>query len=167
MVYLEEVREQGEDPAIAGSVGERLVRAGADGSAKSVIVDDKAYIALYGPSNSPDGKWAAFAAINIPRMGYNKGFDLFRWLGLEPEVAYAHGLPWELFIAPTAGGKPVKATNLSEDQPHAAWLDNSTLAFMGSYGLYKLRIDDKGKPVGGSSKIHAGAPHGGLTWHGP
>src|SRR5207244_1480285 len=96
MIFVEEVKEQSQDPSIVGAIGERLARARADGSTRSIIVDDNALIALYGPNTSPDGKWAAFAAINIPRMGYTKQFDLFRWLGLEPEVAYAHGLPWEL-----------------------------------------------------------------------
>jgi hypothetical protein len=167
MVYLEDVQEKGADPASAASVGQRLICVKADGISKSVLVNDNAYIAMFTPSISPDGKWVAFAAINVPRMGSNKDFDFFSWLGLEPEIAQAHGLPWEMFIVPTDGGKPIKATSLAEDQPRPAWLDNSTLAFMGSSGLYKLRISNDGKPVGGPSKISDGAPHGGLTWHGP
>ena len=68
---------------------------------------------------------------------------------------------------PTAGGKSAKATNLSEDQPRPAWLDNSTLTFMGTYGLYKLNIGPDGKATASPTRIHAGAAHGGLTWHGP
>ncbi len=56
---------------------------------------------------------------------------------------------------------------MAEDQPHAAWLDNSTIAFMGVSGLYKMQLDRDGKPIGKPQKIHDGAPHGGLSWHAP
>jgi Tol biopolymer transport system component len=168
LVFLADVAEPGADADSAASVGEVLAMSNADGSGKSQLVDDKAYIAMYTPSVSPDGKWVAFAAIDIPRTGQvERGFDFLAWLGLKPETAAAHGLPWELFLVPTAGGKPVKATSLTEDQPRPAWLDNSTLSFMGSYGLYRLQLDANGKPVGKTDKIHNGAPHGGLTWHAP
>ncbi len=78
-----------------------------------------------------------------------------------------HGLPWELFLVSANGGEVTQLTKLNEDQPTPAWLDNSTLAFMGSTGLYKLGIDASGKPVGTPQKIHAGAPHGGISWHAP
>jgi hypothetical protein len=56
---------------------------------------------------------------------------------------------------------------MNEDQPHPVWLDNSTIAFMGTTGLYKLTIGSDGKPTGAPVKIHDGAPHGGLTLHAP
>jgi hypothetical protein len=79
-------------------------------------------------------------------------------------IASAHGLPWDVFLVPSAGGTPVRLTQLNEDQPHAVWLDNSTIAFMGTTGLYKLSINANGQPTGQPTKIHDGAPHGGLTW---
>jgi hypothetical protein len=56
---------------------------------------------------------------------------------------------------------------MSEDQPHPTWIDDSTIAFMGIGGLYRLQLGPDGNPLGKPQKIHEGAPHGGLTWHGP
>ena len=79
-------------------------------------------------------------------------------------TASAHGNPWDLFLVPVAGGNSIRLTKLNEDQPHPVWLDNSTIAFMGTTGLYKLSINAGGQAAGQPTKIHDGAPHGGLTW---
>ncbi len=151
------------------TAGSRMVREVPNSTSPMVLADDKAYIAFYGPTTSPDGSRVVFAGIEttptIPKPG---GFDLFHWLTFQPEVAYAHGLPWELYSVPTDGKKQSeRLTNMAEDQPHAAWLDNSTIAFMGVSGLYKMQLDRDGKPIGKPQKIHDGAPHGGLSWHAP
>jgi hypothetical protein len=149
--------------------GVKLVREKPDGSLSQVLVDSSAYTAFYGPTSSPDGSKVAFAAIEVPPAVPGGGaLDILKWLTFEPEVAYAHGLPWDLYMVPgNGGGKAVRLTNMAEDQPHAAWIDNDTLAFMGVSGLYKLQLGPDGNPTGKPQKIHEGAPHGGLTWHGP
>jgi hypothetical protein len=145
---------------------QRLVRVSADGSSKSVLVNDNTYQLMYAPSMSPDGKWVVFAAINPPAPQASQ-FDFFRWLSLEPETASAHGQPWDLYLVPSTGGTATRITSLNEDQPHPVWLDNSTIALMGTTGLYKFAIGNDGKPISAPVKIHNGAPHAGLTWHAP
>lgn len=154
-----------------GTSGVRLVREKPDGSLSQVLVDGSAYSAFYGPSASPDGSKVVFAAIEVvpvdPGSG-GGGLDLLKWLTFQPEVASAHGLPWDLYMVPAnGGGTPVRLTNMSEDQPHPTWIDDSTIAFMGISGLYKLQLGPDGNPLGKPQKVHEGAPHGGLTWHGP
>jgi hypothetical protein len=137
-----------------------------DGSGQRVLVNEHAFQMVYEPRISPDGKWVAFAAINQPPpQGRND--NLLKWLLLLPETAYAHGLPWDLYLVSTGGGPPIQLSKLNEDQPVAAWLSNTTIDFMGVRGLYQVRIGADGKPMGDASKVHEGAPHGGLSWHAP
>jgi hypothetical protein len=160
---------QGSDTAGANA-GIKLVREKPDGTLSQVLVDSPTFSAFYGPAASPDGSKVAFAAIEIPPISPGSGsdFDLVKWLTFQPEVASAHGLPWDLYLVPgNGGGTPVRLTNMSEDQPHPTWVDNDTIAFMGISGLYRLQLDPEGNPLGKPEKIHEGAPHGGLTWHGP
>ena len=125
------------------------------------------FVAMDYPTVSPDGKWVAFAAIYLPRKGGQQGFDLLSWLGLKPELASAHGLPWDMFLVSMEGGTPIKISAMSDDQPHPAWLSNTVFAYMGSYAMYKVEIDSSGKPLQAPQEIHEGVSHGGLTWHGP
>jgi len=165
LTFLENVPSQ--DPSGDLPPGQRLVIANTDGSGKKVLVDEKGFQMMYAPDISPDGKWVAFAAINVPPPKSETGFDFLRWLLFLPDKAYAHGLPWDMYMVSTSGGAPIQLTSLNEDQPYPVWLDNSTLAFMGVRGLYKLQIGPDGQPKGQADKIQEGAPHGGLTWHQP
>jgi hypothetical protein len=149
---------------------QRLMVAGLDGKSPRVVLDENAFQAMYAPRMSPDGKWIAFAAVNVPppdAAPQGALFDPLEWLGLKPHTASAHGLPWDVYLVPTSGGVAVRLTKLDEDQPFSAWLDNSTIAFMGLNGMYKVQIDSNGAPVGDPVKVHEGAPHGGLSWHAP
>lgn len=165
MVYLENLPAKSADGV---TPLQRLVRqeTGDASTGPSVLVPENTYQLMYAPDMSPDGKWVVFSAINVPPTPPG-GFDPFKWLLMEPETASAHGLPWDLFIVPASGGDSARLTTLNEDQPYPAWLDNTTLAFMGTKGLYKMSIDAQGKGVGEPAIIHKGAPHGGLTWHAP
>jgi len=150
--------------------GQQLVSANADGSGKTVLVNDKAFIAITYPTISPDGKWVAYSAIYLPRTGGQSDhdlFDLLGWLGLEPQPALAHGLPWDMFVVASKGGTPLKISQSSDDQPHPAWLDASTLTYMGTYGMYRVQIGGDGTPLQAPEEIHQGVSHGGLTWHTP
>jgi hypothetical protein len=168
IIYLGTPTEGTDATGAAASV--KMVREKPGGTLSQVLVDNPTFSAFYGPAASPDGSKVAFAAIEIPPVspGSGNGFDVIKWLTFQPEVAYAHGLPWDLYLVPSnGGGTPIRLTNMSEDQPHPAWVDDSTLAFMGVSGLYKLQLGPDGNPLGKPEKIHEGAPHGGLTWHGP
>jgi Tol biopolymer transport system component len=156
---------------------ERLMKASEDGKSPVVLADETQFQLMYSPRMSPDGKWVAFAAINVPPLNSTLPtptstsgggpFDLLGWLGLAPRNAQAHGLPWDVYLVPSAGGEPIRLTKLDEDQPVPTWLDNSTIAFMGTQGLFKISIDGNGNPQGNPVKLHDGAPHGGLSWRGP
>jgi WD40 repeat protein len=183
IAYIERVSAPNADLSTQGV--DRLVLVGPGDAQPRVLVTEKAYQAIQAPQLSPDGKWVVFSAINVPPSGLQQlmpqgttqqsGCDsrqepgcfllsAFRFLTFAPLTASAHGLPWDVFLVPAAGGNPIRLTQLNEDQPHAAWLDNSTIGLMGTTGLYKLSINAGGQPAGQPTRIHEGAPHGGLTW---
>jgi hypothetical protein len=175
---------------------QQMVRVSPDGKTRSIIVPPNSFHNMYAPVMSPDGKWVAFAATNVPPdnavvtpivppglptsvppIGVpvptitpgtsGDGLDLFALLGLDAKPAQAHGLPWDLFLVPVAGGTPIRLTRLDEDQPYVTWTGNNTINFMGVTGLYQFDIDANGFPTTPPYKLHDGAPHGGLSWHQP
>ena len=173
---------------------QRMVRVSPDGKTKSVIVAENSFQNMYAPVMSPDGNWIAFAATNVPPENAvitplippnlptdvpvpgvpvptitpgGGSVDLFALLGLKAQTAQAHGLPWDLFLVPVGGGTPIRLTHMDEDQPYVTWTGNNTINFMGISGLYQLKIDANGYPTTRPSKLHDGAPHGGLSWHKP
>jgi hypothetical protein len=165
VAFIERLLAQDETGGVLSKY--RLKLANADGQHARTLVDENAYQTLYAPAISPDGKWVVFAATSAPPPQSSR-FDFWSWLMLQPQSASAHGLPWELYLVSAEGGAPAeKITNLNEDQPHATWLDSSTIAFMGTTGLYKFTIGPAGKATSDPTKVHPGAPHGGLSWHAP
>jgi hypothetical protein len=185
MAFIEYVEPTGDNQGFIAPL-QRLVRAQSDGETRKVLFDETVFQLLYAPSGSPDGKWIVFSAVNIPPIGKDPfpttipfngtpipnntptgGFDFFSWLGIAPQQAEAHGLPWDLFMVSSEGGAPIRLTTMDEDQPYPIWLDNSTIAFMGITGLYTLSINEDGSPIGIPTRIHDGAAHGGLSWSGP
>jgi hypothetical protein len=191
MVALEYVPTQ--DPAAVAPL-EEMVRVSADGKSKKVIVAANSFQNMYAPVMSPDGKWIAFAATNVPpenaaitpiippnlptsvpvpgvpiptiTPGGEAG-GLLGLLGLTAKPAAAHGLPWDLFLVPAEGGTPIRLTHMDEDQPFVTWTGNNSINFMGISGLYELKLEANGYPTTTPSKLHDGAPHGGLSWHKP
>jgi hypothetical protein len=83
---------------------------------------------------------------------------------MAPQRADAHDLPWDVYQVLTGGGEITRLTSLEEDEPYPIWLDNTTIAFMGAGGLYKLDLNTDG---GTPQRLYPGAPHGGLSWHSP
>lgn len=163
MLYLEDTV-----PSDAGgSPGQRLMLASPDNARESELVNDTTYQRMLAPHVSPGGTWVVFSAVNVPPAKRSTGFDLFKWLLWEPEVASAHGNPWDLFLVPSTGGPATRLTTLDEDEPYPTWMDNNTIAFMGATGLYRLSIDSSGNPAGAPTKLDEGSRHGGLTWHAP
>lgn len=165
VIYLEEIGDsQGLAPLLQVST------AASDQGPHKVVVPPNDFFDLYAPRMSPDRKWVVFAAavqnpVNTPTA--RRDFDPWSWLSFEPRTASAHNFPWELYIVPASGGPATRLTSLSDDQPHAVWLDNSTIAFMGIKGLYTLTITPDGKPAGEPARLINGVQHSTLTWHAP
>jgi len=144
--------------------GQQLVY-GDGKSTPLVLVKPLTYPQMNSPAMSPDGKWVVFTA---PNGSSGEGrIDFFQWLLFTPSTASAHDLPWDLFMVPASGGEITRLTTLDEDRPFPVWLDNSTIAFLGEEGLYKLSLDAAGKPSGSPTKLTEGVYHGHLTWYGP
>lgn len=152
-------------PASLGdNPGQQLVY-GDGKSTPLVLVKPNSYPLMASPAMSPDGKWVIFSAPN-GSTGEAR-IDFFQWLLLAPNTASAHDLPWDIFMVPASGGEITRLTTLDEDRPANVWLDNSAIAFMGEGGLYKLSLDDAGKPSGSPTMLTEGVYHGDLTWYGP
>lgn len=164
LVYLEDVPPQ--DTWASAPLQQRLVRRTLRTGETQVLVDTQRYLLMDAPQISPNGRWVAFSAINsAPPTG--RGLDFFQWLFFVPQPAAAHGLPWDIYLVPLAGGTSMRLTMLDEDEPYAVWLDNATLAFIGAQGLYKVAIDEAGKSVGDPQKLDVGARQRKLTWRAP
>jgi Tol biopolymer transport system component len=161
IVYLHEVIDRQ-----AGTVKHGISIAEPDGQESKILVGDTAFPAIYAPRPSPDGKWIAFSAVD-PDMGRKQNGDFWTWLLFQPEVAEAHGAPWDIYVVPVEGGPTSRITALLDDEPRSTWLDNSTIAFMGIKGINTVKVSSEGRPAGNPIQIHRGADHGGLSWHGP
>jgi Tol biopolymer transport system component len=79
---------------------------------------------------------------------------------LAPPVAYAHGVPWDLWLANADGSGRKRITNIQEDSPVPTWSpDGKWIAFGGELGLY---LTD---PEGTQLRRLADQPgNGGVTW---
>lgn len=133
---------------------------------RKILVEGHKYPEMYAPSMSPDGKWVVFSAVNEKGF-FDPDHGFLDWLLFKSRTAYAHDVPWELYLIPASGGEPAMLTTLNEDQPHAVWLDSSTIAFLGANGIYRLNIDSGGKTSGEVVKLREGLRHGTLAWYGP
>lgn len=171
IMYVEEIPDAGiATPTGASPAMNRLVRSNADGSGRVVVIESFPAFSIIGPQMSPDGKWVVFSSPMPMGQGERKESrqrDFWSWLFFEPEVAEAHGLPWDLYMVSANGGQPARLTSILDDEPHSTWLDNSMLAFMGVNGFFKLKVDVEGKAVGNPERLGDGFRHAALTWHGP
>lgn len=161
MAYLEDA-----PPANPGDTpGQQLVYR-TKNAPHTVLVPPMTYIRMRAPAISPDREWVVFSAPNGgPARPQER--SLLQFLAIEPDTAYAHDIPWDLFMISTAGGKPIRLTTLDEDEPFPVWLNPSTIAFAGKTGLYKLNIDPTGNPITQPTKLHTGLDHTQLSWHTP
>ncbi|HEY3082440.1 MAG TPA: hypothetical protein VGM69_21345 [Chloroflexota bacterium] len=135
-----------------------------DGSGESEVLPPGDFAGILAPRFSPDGKTIAFAGAQIPRptgpqpkaaspLGALAGI-------LAPPPAEAHGLPWEIWTVPTAGGPPKQLTIFAEDTPYPAWsADGAKLLVYAAGGLY--RID---AVTGDTEALSTDGAHGGMDW---
>jgi Tol biopolymer transport system component len=147
-----------------------ISKATSDEAPHTAVVPNSAFYDLYAPKVSPDGKWVVFAAAQTTSGKADNpsaDFDFFSWLTFQPRTASAHNFPWDLYLVPASGGKIQRLTNLNDDQPYSAWIDNQTIAFIGIKGLFKLTVDETGKAEGDPVRLTDGVQHSALTWHAP
>lgn len=157
--------------------GQAYVRRTLATGAECELLPDTAFQLLALPRLSPDGKRLAFAgsgpadkiaggcgataSISTHGEAVPALLSIGQWLGVIPEVAWAHGLPWDLWAMNLDGSGVTKLATLQEDEPNVAWSpDGGThIAVFGTAALYV--VDSKG---GQAQKVVEGGGYGGLDW---
>jgi Tol biopolymer transport system component len=138
-----------------------LMLADSDGQNARPLFPPDLYQDVLAPRFSPDGTQVAFAAVT-PLEVPSGEFDLLRALGLAPLPARANGVPWDIYLAPVAGGQITRLTRLNADQPVVAWSnDGKRLALLDEKGLFMLDLADP-------AALHQVGPpssHGQLDWY--
>jgi Tol biopolymer transport system component len=139
-----------------------------------VLLSDQVFSGYSLPRVSPDGTRIAVGASGEPNPqpsacgGAGSSvpptarqvatLDLASWLG--HSVAYAHGLPADVWTFGLDGSNLVRVADLKEDEPNVAWSpDGSRIAVFGIAALYI--VDARG---GTPSKLVDQGGYGGLDW---
>jgi Tol biopolymer transport system component len=138
------------------SDGDELVLLLPDGTER-VLVPRGSFQSLAAPRFSPDGQWIAFAATTAgqPRGEQPGGPTLL----LGPTIAYAHGLPWDIWLVDMSGGLQL-VNKLAEDDPTVAWSpDGRYLAVSGETGVYIVAIAG-----GRATRVANIGGFGGIDW---
>ena len=150
------------------------------------LVSDQVFQYLSLPRISPDGTRLAFGGsgeANIqpsgcggdPRAKPSASSPPARLIGqvslppaglsglvslLQPEVAYAHGLPADVYSLNLDGSSLTRIADIKDDDPTVSWSpDGSKLAIFGVAALYV--VDGKGGPT---EKLVDHGGYGGLDW---
>jgi Tol biopolymer transport system component len=111
--------------------------AGADGSNPRTVLADRRFTSLAFPRFAPDGERLAFAAVGGPITVRGRVGERLPAFG--PNIAAAHGLPWDLWEIRVDGSGLRRLTEVAEDDPALAWSpDGRWLAFNGGSGVYVL-----------------------------
>jgi Tol biopolymer transport system component len=151
-----------------------------DGSHSRQLLDKEAFAALEGARFSPDSQTLVFAASGAPQKqlpGFEAGRggtnEVARFLTATAEAcrvkflftcwvntAYAHGLPWDLWLVNLDGTRFERLTEVGADSPYPAWSpDGKFVAFMDLSGFYVVNRETK---EGNLISINGG--HGALDW---
>lgn len=125
-----------------------------DGSNAKMLIDTQTFSALYGARFSPDSQTILFTASGAPKKklpgvaqlispGKNSCAVEFLFTCLV-ERAYAHGLPWDLWLSNLEGSKFTRLTDIGSDSPSPAWSsDGKYVAFFEATGIYVLDGEKK------------------------
>jgi Tol biopolymer transport system component len=106
-----------------------------------------------GPSGCGGDPRSKPAASGLP-----VGLDVLALLG--PDVAYAHGLPADIYALNLDGGNMTRIADIKDDDPTLAWSpDGTKLAVFGVAALYVA--DAKGGPT---EKLVEQGGYGGIDW---
>jgi Tol biopolymer transport system component len=136
----------------------------AGGEPKTLVRADR-FAGLLAPRFSPDGQTIAFSAASMPtgagapQPKASGPLDRLREL-IAPATAYAHGLPWEIWTVPTAGGDLRQLTLIQEDTPQAAWsADGARMLVYGAGGLHRVEVGSAQ-----TQTLSSNGGHGGMDW---
>jgi Tol biopolymer transport system component len=121
--------------------GNDLYIANPDGTSQVPVFQPGTYPPIDAHTFTVDGNQLIFSMVNPQPAPASFWWDKF--FGVE--VASAHSVPSDWYIAPIAGGNPQRLTNLDEVNLNGDLSpDGTQLAFNGAYGLYFMNIDGSG-----------------------
>ena len=119
--------------------GTGLFRMALDGGQPSPVLAAGRYPALAVPRFSPDGRRIAVAIMHSTAAERRATSPLAAFFA---PVAYAHGVPWDIWTFDADGGDPRRLTDLSADEPSATWSpDGRYLAIWSPAGLHVVAVD--------------------------
>jgi len=138
------------------------------------LISDQVFQYLSLPRISPDGKRVALGGsgeANLQQSGCGgdprakpsaigpaSTIDLAAML--QPDVAYAHGLPADIYALNLDGSNLTRIADIKDDDPTVAWSpDGAKLAIFGVAALFI--VDAKGGPT---DKLVDQGGYGGLDW---
>jgi Tol biopolymer transport system component len=138
------------------------------------LIPDQVFQYLSLPRISPDGKRVALGGsgeANLQQSGCGGDprakpsadgpappIDLAALL--QPDVAYAHGLPADIYSLNLDGSNMTRIADIKDDDPTVAWSpDGLKLGIFGVAGLFV--VDSKGGPT---DKLTDQGGYGGLDW---
>jgi WD40-like Beta Propeller Repeat len=139
--------------------GQQLVLLLPDGTEK-VLVADRTFLNVAAPRFSHDGKRIAFSAVGDgPSVGRTRSHGLADLLQLGTPVAWAHGEPWDIWLA-DVGGAVRRLSKLTEDEPTTAWAESDRyVAVSGGTGVYVIDAAS-----GSTTQLVQTGGFGGIDW---
>jgi hypothetical protein len=136
-----------------GPGGAALLEREVGGADERTLVPAGQFVDLAYPRFAVDGEIIAFAGAAAPAAGGRRAL-------LMPTLAWAHGLPWDLWVVRRDGTGLRRLTDLSEDEPSIAWSpDGRWLALHGARGLYLVEA-----ATGRVVRLADGGDHGRIDW---